>query len=121
MIWPIDRVTQRGDDFAHPNLEARSMYNPRHLFRVARRGLTDMLPALQQAFNDRHEDDRLDRVFGPWPRLTVPAITVIGRLPGYRLQDMLGRFADLEVINGTAVLFGAAQARPDFGGKSRGF
>lgn len=86
------------------------MYSPHHLFRVARRGLTDMLPALQQAFNDRHDDDRLDRVFGPWPRLTVLAVTLLGILLGYGLQEVLERFAIFEFINVTAVLFGAGYA-----------
>lgn len=86
------------------------MYSLRHLFRVARRGLTDMLPALQQAFNDRHDDDRLDRVFGPRPRLTVLAVTVVGILLGYGLQHALERFAIFEFINVAAVLFGAGYA-----------
>jgi hypothetical protein len=86
------------------------MYSLLHLFRVARRGLTDMLPALQQAFNDRHDDDRLDRVFGPWPRLTVLAVTLLGILLGYGLQEILERFAIFEFINVAAVLFGAGYA-----------
>ncbi|WP_164229257.1 hypothetical protein [Wenzhouxiangella sp. XN201] len=86
------------------------MYSPHHLFRVARRGLTDMLPALQQAFNDRHDDDRLDRVFGPWPRLTVLAVTLLGILLGYGLQGVLERFAIFEFVNVAAVLFGAGYA-----------
>lgn len=86
------------------------MYSPHHLFRVARRGLTDMLPALQQAFNDRQDDDRLDRVFGPWPRLTVLAVTLLGILLGYGMQEALERFAIFEFINVAAVLFGAGYA-----------
>jgi len=86
------------------------MYSLRHLFRVARRGLADMLPALQQAFNDRHDDDRLDRVFGPRPRLTVLGATVIGLVLGYGLQNALGRVAVFEFINVSAVLFGAGYA-----------
>lgn len=86
------------------------MYSLRHLFRVARRGLTDMLPALQQAFNDRHDDDHLDRVFGPWPRLTVLAVTLLGILLGYGLQEVFERFTIFEFINVGAVLFGAGYA-----------
>lgn len=86
------------------------MYNLRHLIRVARRGLTDMLPALQQAFNDSREDDRLDRVFGPRPRLTVLAVTAVGIVLGYGLQFALARFAVFEFINVAAVLFAAAYA-----------
>ncbi|WP_376696188.1 hypothetical protein [Wenzhouxiangella sp. EGI_FJ10305] len=86
------------------------MYNLRHLFRVARRGLSDMLPALVQAFNDRHDDDRLDRVFGPRPRITVLAVTAIGILLGYGLQAALEGFAVFGFINVAAVLFGAGYA-----------
>ncbi len=86
------------------------MYSPRHLFRVARRGLTDMLPALQQAFNDSREDDRLDRVFGPWPRLTVLIVTFVGLLLGYAIQGALANFTVFEYINVAAVLFGAGYA-----------
>lgn len=86
------------------------MYNLRHLFRVARRGLTDMLPALQQAFNDRHDDDRLDRVFGPRPRITVLALTVIGILLGYGLQAALESLPLIGFINLAAVLFAAGFA-----------
>lgn len=86
------------------------MYNARHLFRVARRGLADMLPALEQVLNDRHDDDRLDRVFGPWPRLTLLAVTVIGILLGYGLQNVLEGFFIFGFINIAAVLFGAGYA-----------
>lgn len=86
------------------------MYSPRHLFRVARRGFADMLPALQKAFNDRHDDDHLDRVFGPRPRLTVLAVTIVGIVLGYGLQGMLGGFFVFEFINVAAVLFGAGYA-----------
>lgn len=86
------------------------MYNPQHLFRVARRGLADMLPALRQAFNDRKDDDRLDRVFGPWPRLTILAATAVGLLFGYGLQARFSGFAVFDYINMAAVLFGIAYA-----------
>ena len=86
------------------------MYNPRHLFRVARRGLADMLPALRQAFNDRDDDDRLDRVFGPWPRLTILSATLVGLLFGYGLQAILGRFWIFDFVHIPAVLFGVGYA-----------
>jgi hypothetical protein len=92
----------------HPDLTF--VYNPRHLFRVARRGLADMLPALGQAFNDQRNDDRLDRVFGPWPRLTILAGTLAGLLFGYGLQAALSRFWFFGFINVTAVLFGVGFA-----------
>jgi hypothetical protein len=86
------------------------MYSPRHLFRVARRGLADMLPALRQAFNRDRDDDRLDRVFGPWPRLTIVAGTVAGLMFGYGLQSSLDQFWVFQFINVTAVVFGVIYA-----------
>jgi len=86
------------------------MYSPRHLFRVARRGLNDMLPALKQAFNNRHDDDRLDRVFGPYPRLAVVTTTLIGLFFGYGMQRLLDGVFIFEFINIAAVLFGAGYA-----------
>jgi hypothetical protein len=86
------------------------MYSPRHLFRVARRGLNDMLPALRQAFNNRHDDDRLDRVFGPYPRLVILATTLLGLFFGYGLQSLLDGVFVFEYINIAAVLFGAGYA-----------
>ncbi|NKI34786.1 hypothetical protein HFP89_06365 [Wenzhouxiangella sp. XN79A] len=86
------------------------MYRPVHLFRVARRGLADMLPALRQAFNDQRDDDRLDRVFGPWPRTTLLAGTVLGVVGGRALQSILGGFALFDFIHLGAVLFAVAYA-----------
>ena len=101
----IDRGMKRGDALARTNPEIRPMYNARHLFRVARRGLADMLPALRQVFNNRHDDDRLDRVFGPWPRLMLLAVTVVGVVLGYGLQNELRGLFIFEFINVAAVLF----------------
>ena len=85
------------------------MYNPRHLFRVARRGFADMLPALGQAFNARNDDDRLDRIFGPWPRPTILALVAVGLLLGYGLEAALGSVGGVVYfINVSAVLLGAA-------------
>lgn len=86
------------------------MYSPHHLFRVARRGLADMLPALQQAFNERHDDDRLYRVFGPRPRAAILTVTVVGIVLGYGLQNLLIHIFIFEFINVAAVLFGAGYA-----------
>ncbi|MBY6203498.1 hypothetical protein [Halomonas denitrificans] len=86
------------------------MYNPRHLFRVARRGFADMLPALRQAFNGRSDDDRLDRIFGPWPRPAVLVLVAVGLLFGYALQGVLNPIAGIRFINLAAVLLGASYA-----------
>ncbi len=86
------------------------MYRPLHLFRVARRGLADMLPALRHAFNDRRDDDRLDRVFGPRPRAAIAVGTLVGLLVGNALQSAFSDYPLFEFIHVTAVLFGVAYA-----------
>lgn len=69
-----------------------------------------MLPALRQAFNASPDDDRLDRLFGPWPRLTILAATAVGLLFGYGLQDALEQFTVFRYIHVPAVLFAVAYA-----------
>ncbi len=52
------------------------MYNVKRLAGIAQQGLTDLWPALRQAFNRDPSDDRLHRVYGPWPRATVIALAI---------------------------------------------
>jgi hypothetical protein len=69
-----------------------------------------MIPALRQALNANPDDDRLDRLFGPQPRLAIGLITLIGMLTGYGLQAALEGFWLVEFIHIPAVLFGALYA-----------
>lgn len=65
----------------------RGMYKLRHLARIAIRGFDDMVPAVRRAFNANRDDDRLDRVFGPYPRLAILSLlaTALG------VGELLGR------------------------------
>lgn len=58
------------------------MYNLRHLFKVARAGLSDMVPAVRAAFNRSHEDDKLDQVFGKRPRFRILGLSILCILAG---------------------------------------
>ncbi len=69
-----------------------------------------MLPALRQAFNGRSDDDRLDRVFGPWPRPTILTLVAMGLVAGYALQSALGSIGGIVYLNVSAVLLGTAYA-----------
>ncbi|MEE4295087.1 MAG: hypothetical protein V2J20_00540 [Wenzhouxiangella sp.] len=86
------------------------MYSPRHLFRVARRGLADMIPALRQALNANPDDDQLDRLFGSRPRVAILLITLIGLLIGYGLQSALNNIWIFQLVHLPAVLFGGLYA-----------
>ncbi len=50
------------------------MYKLRRLAAVAHEGLSDLGPALRQAFNSDPGDDRMELVYGPHPRRTVLAL-----------------------------------------------
>jgi len=77
---------------------------------VARRGLLAMIPALRQAFDARRDNDRLDKLFGPSPRLTMVGITLSGILIGYGLQDALAGLLFVDYIHIPAALLGAIYA-----------
>lgn len=82
------------------------MYNIRHLFGIAREGLTDMGPAVRLAFNASPDDDRLDQVYGSSPRARIIGLSLLGILVG-ELFARLG--PDLPVnpyIHWPAVLLG---------------
>ena len=86
------------------------MYKVQRLLRVARRGLNDMLPALQTAWNNSREDDRLDQVFGPRPRTTIAAITLVGIVVGLWLESAFAYLPVFEYIDSPAILIGATYA-----------
>ena len=69
-----------------------------------------MLPSLVRAFNDERDDDRLDRVFGPWPRATLLIGTLLGLVLGGALQSAMARYTVFDFIHVGAVLFAVAYA-----------
>lgn len=82
------------------------MFSFRHLLKLARRGLADMLPALRRAFNDNPNDDRLDRVYGANPRLKIVLIALIGIAVGESFARLAANFPLVEHINWPAVITG---------------
>jgi len=86
------------------------MYNVRHLLTITLDGFSDMVPALRRAFNGRRDDDRLDRVFGPYPRLTVVAVTLLGLAVGAWLARLPVIGFAAEYVSYPAVLIGAVYA-----------
>ncbi|MEM7054070.1 MAG: hypothetical protein AAF446_05925 [Pseudomonadota bacterium] len=86
------------------------MYKVQRLLRVARRGLSDMLPALRVAWNNSREDDRLNQIFGPRPRSTIAGLTIGGIAIGLSLENAFDYLPLLEYIDLPAILIGAIYA-----------
>ncbi|NNF17541.1 MAG: hypothetical protein HKN70_12410 [Gammaproteobacteria bacterium] len=86
------------------------MYNVRWLTKVARQGLTDLVPAVRQAFNDDPGDDRLALVYGKRPRAHIIGIAVAGAGGGALFSLFGPGFPFKDEINWSAVLIGAAYA-----------
>lgn len=87
------------------------MYNLKHLFSVAKSGLSDMLPAVRTAFNDDRTDDNLDKVFGANPRYRILGITLAGLLGGEIVAALLpvllvDNYILNEYVNWSAVVIG---------------
>ena len=69
------------------------MYNIRHLLDIGYQGLSDLVPAVWQAFNDDPTDDRLNEVYGRSPRANIVIISILAIGTG----ELLGSFvADLQ-------------------------
>ena len=86
------------------------MYNVRWLYRVARQGLDDLVPAIRQAFNDDPGDDRLERVYGRPPRRNILLLTLAGIVVGALATQLLPEFPFSEQINWGAVVLGVVHA-----------
>ena len=80
------------------------MYNVKWLSRVARHGLSDLLPAVRQAFNDDPTDDRLELVYGARPRLNIVLIAFAGIVVGGLFSGPGPDFPFKEEINWSAVI-----------------
>lgn len=86
------------------------MYNVKWLARVALEGLSDLRPAVAQAFNDNPDDDRLELVYGQPPRRNIILLAVAGVIVGNIFVSMMPMFRYAEYINWPAVFLGAAHA-----------
>ncbi len=99
------------------------MYDPKRLYRIAHQGLSDLWPALRLAFNRDPSDDRLNLVYGPWPRATVIALAVAGILLGESWARLGPALPFGEYVHWPAVAVGAIFAalirRYLFGGDAR--
>jgi len=82
------------------------MYNLRHLGNIAQEGLSDLLPAVRQAFNDDPTDDRLNQVYGPRPRRTILLMSIAGIVAGWLLDRLLSDFPFREYVNWSAFVVG---------------
>ena len=102
------------------------MYKLRHLARIAIQGFDDMIPAVRTAFNASRDDDRLDRVFGPCPRLAILGLLAAALLLGKLLGQTSALATAAEHIHFPAFLlavvyallfrrylFRSGEARPD--------
>jgi len=86
------------------------MYNVKWLVEVARKGLTDLVPAVRRAFNDDPGDDRLVLVYGKRPRTYIIVIAVAGAGAGALFSLFGPDFPFKDAINWSAVLIGSTYA-----------
>jgi len=86
------------------------MYSIRHLIALSTDSFSDMLPALERAFNRTREDDRLEEVFGPRPHWAIAGV-ILGCLIGGQIVEWLT--SDLVIwraLDASALLMAAAFA-----------
>lgn len=86
------------------------MYSIRHLAGVARDGFSDMGPAVRAAFDGSRENDKLDRVFGPRPRLGIAVVIIAGLVLGLALERAFAGVPALGFVDLPIVLIAAAYA-----------
>jgi len=86
------------------------MYSLRHLLNLIAEAFADMLPALEQAFNRHHDDDRLDEVFGPRPQWTIAVLILGGLVLGQLIEANFNAWGLWQVADAGALLLAAAYA-----------
>ncbi|MEE4330254.1 MAG: hypothetical protein V2J10_05250 [Wenzhouxiangella sp.] len=86
------------------------MYSIRHLIQLSSRSFSDMLPALEQAFNRSRDDDRLEEVFGPNPRWMILGLTFACLLLGQIVEGLTAELGLWRVLDASALLMAAAFA-----------
>jgi len=86
------------------------MYSIRHLIHLSTQSFSDMVPALEQAFNRSRDDDRLDEVFGANPRWTILGLTFACLVGGRLIEVLSSDLAVWRVLDASALLMAAAFA-----------
>jgi len=83
------------------------MYSIRHLIQLSTHSFSDMVPALEQAFNASRDDDRLEEVFGPKPRWVILGLTVACLFGGQLIEGLTSDLAIWRVLDASALLMAA--------------
>jgi len=86
------------------------MYSIRHLIQLSTQSFSDMVPALEQAFNASREDDRLEEVFGPKPRWVILGLTVACLIGGQLIEGLTSDLALWRVLDASALFMAAVFA-----------
>lgn len=86
------------------------MYSIRHLIALSAESFSDMVPALEKAFNRSRVDDRLEEVFGPQPRWTIAGLTLACLIGGQVIEWLTADLAVWRVLDASALLMAAAFA-----------
>jgi len=86
------------------------MYSIRHLIALSTESFSDMVPALEQAFNRSRLDDRLVEVFGPRPRWMIAGLTAICLIGGQIVEWFTADLAVWRVLDASALLMAAVFA-----------
>ncbi|MBB6087050.1 hypothetical protein [Wenzhouxiangella marina] len=86
------------------------MYSIRHLLNLIAEAFSDMVPALEQAFNRNHDDDRLDEVFGPNPPLAIAGLILGGLALGGIVEWVFSDWGVWRVLDASALILAAVYA-----------
>ncbi len=86
------------------------IYDIRWLAHVARAGLEDLLPAVQQAFNADTTDDRLEMVYGHPPRQRIVLLGLAGFVAGALIGWAVAGWQFAHLVNWPAFALGAVHA-----------
>jgi hypothetical protein len=82
------------------------VYSIRHLFHIGHRGLTDLVPAVRQAFNADPTDDRLNEVYGSSPRANIVGLSLLGIGAGELLSRYVPNLPGVQYIHWPSVFIG---------------
>ncbi len=86
------------------------MYSLGHLLHLIAKATGDMLPALEQAFNQRHDDDRLNEVFGSRPLWSLAGIIGASLLAGSIIESLSRDWFVWQFLNPSALILATVYA-----------